>query len=306
MAELALRAAAVDDAAAIADLCNRISGELHGQADVDPEAVRGWFDLSDIAMFVTVRGRELAGYADVRREETGDRFPVDLRVQPGDAGDGAADLLLTAVEDWAGGRAEPGARLRTHISERDARSRAVLGRRGYDLIRHSFVMEIELADQLEQPDWPPGLALRTYDPGRDEQAVFDCTHDAFADHWEFRPVSLETWRTYTTADARFDPELWWLVEDGDELAAVCLNAWHFSGDPTFGWVGTLGVRRPWRRRGLGLALLQHSFLDFKRRGAVRVGLSVDAENTTGAVRLYERAGMHPVRRNDTYDRAVLG
>ena len=52
------------------------------------------------------------------------------------------------------------------------------------------------------------------------------------------------------------------------------------------------MRRPWRRRGLGLALLLHSFRDFAARGATRVGLGVDAENTTGAVGLYERAGMH--------------
>ena len=64
----------------------------------------------------------------------------------------------------------------------------------------------------------------------------------------------------------------------------------------------LAVRKPWRSRGLGLALLRQSFADFAARGANRVGLVVDAENTTGAVRLYERAGMRPVRRLDVYER----
>jgi hypothetical protein len=31
---------------------------------------------------------------------------------------------------------------------------------------------------------------------------------------------------------------------------------------------------------------------------------VDAENTTGAVRLYEGAGMRAVRRNDTYEKTL--
>ena len=92
---------------------------------------------------------------------------------------------------------------------------------------------------------------------------------------------------HTSDNHRFDPSLWWLVDDGDELAAISLNAWHFSGDPQFGWIHVLGVRPAWRRRGLATALLLHSFRDFKQRGATRVGLGVDGENTTGAVRLYE-------------------
>ena len=92
------------------------------------------------------------------------------------------------------------------------------------------------------------------------------------------------------------PDLWWLVRDGDEIAGVCLNRMGDAGEPDHGYVHILGVRRPWRRRGLGEALLRHSFRDFWRRGvSTRVSLDVDGENTTGAVRLYERVGM-PCRR----------
>jgi ribosomal protein S18 acetylase RimI-like enzyme len=51
-------------------------------------------------------------------------------------------------------------------------------------------------------------------------------------------------------------------------------------------------------------LLHHSFRDFRSRGATRVGLGVDARNTTGAVELYERVGMHVTRRNDTYEKRL--
>jgi ribosomal protein S18 acetylase RimI-like enzyme len=128
--------------------------------------------------------------------------------------------------------------------------------------------------------------------------------DSFADHWDFRPQSFAQWRGFTVDREDFDPSLWWLVEDRGELAALSLNRWHFSGDPRFGWVEVLGVRPPWRRRGLGAALLRHSFQDFRARGATRVGLGVDAENTTGAVRLYERVGMRVVRRNDIYEKTL--
>ena len=59
-----------------------------------------------------------------------------------------------------------------------------------------------------------------------------------------------------------------------------------------GWIPTLAVRKPYRRRGLGQALLQHAFRALQARGVQRVGLGVDAKNKTGATRLYERVGMH--------------
>ena len=75
-------------------------------------------------------------------------------------------------------------------------------------------------------------------------------------------------------------------------------------DPQMGWVSTLGVRRPWRRRGVALALLHHSFGEFYRRGQQRVGLGVDAESITGATRLYEKAGMYVQRRYNTYHKEL--
>jgi len=68
-----------------------------------------------------------------------------------------------------------------------------------------------------------------------------------------------------------------------------------------GWVMDLSVRRPWRKQGLGLALLQHSFVEYYNRGFRSVGLGVDASSLTGATRLYEKAGMHVQRKYDRYE-----
>jgi ribosomal protein S18 acetylase RimI-like enzyme len=65
------------------------------------------------------------------------------------------------------------------------------------------------------------------------------------------------------------------------------------------------VRKPWRRRGLGLALLQHAFTEFWRRGERTVALGVDAENPTGATRLYERAGMHVLFDAVVYEKPLV-
>ena len=91
-----------------------------------------------------------------------------------------------------------------------------------------------------------------------------------------------------TQKASFDPSLWFLALDGGEICGVALCK--IVGDQ--GWVDVVGVRRPWRKRGLGLALLRQSLAEYHRRGVRKVDLSVDAESITGAPRLYGRAGMH--------------
>jgi mycothiol synthase len=174
---------------------------------------------------------------------------------------------------------------------------------GWRPIRHSFQMQIDLEGELPEAAWPDGLEPRNVEPG-EEARVYEAHMDSFADHWDFRRERYDEWRRYSLDRARFDPSLWWLVEDGDELGAISLNAWHSSGDPQFGWIPVLGVRPHWRKRGLATALLRHSFRDFEQRGATRVGLGVDGENTNGAVRLYEKAGMRQVRRNHTYEKTL--
>lgn len=107
-------------------------------------------------------------------------------------------------------------------------------------------------------------------------------------------------------DRRFDPTLWFLAMAGEEVAGISLCYDHAFDDHEMGWVGSLGVRRPWRGQGLGLALLQHSFQEFHRRGKARGGLSVDAESLTGATRLYLKAGMHsdPQRQFNLFEKEL--
>ena len=299
-----VRTPTADDASGIAELSNVLSRTLYATGDVDEQEVRTWFAMDDLELFAVEDGGRVVGYCDVRRDEDGTRFPIDIRVHPDAWGSGVASALLAAAEESARRRARPAALARGYVSERDTELESAYAASGYELIRHSFVMEIDLPERIETPVWPEGLTVRTYDPARDEQEVYECSQESFADHWDFHRLPIERWRAFNTERARFDPELWWLAEDGGEVVGICLNGWHWSGDPELGWIGTLGVRRPWRRKGLGLAFLLHSFADFKRRGAKRVGLGVDAENTTGAVRLYERAGMQQVRRNDTYEKQL--
>ena len=85
---------------------------------------------------------------------------------------------------------------------------------------------------------------------------------------------------------------------------MCLCNPKEAGDPETAWIGVVGVRSPWRRRGLALALLHHSFGIFYQQGRRRIALEVDTQNPTGATRLYEKAGMHVERQYDFFEKEL--
>jgi mycothiol synthase len=217
---------------------------------------------------------------------------------------GARDLeVYRRLLDWGESRsvkAEGGpVRVRLSAESDDEVLGAELRRRGYELVRYFFEMRIDLDGEPAEPVWPDGITVRTFTPG-DARTVYEADIEAFEDHWDAFSGEFDEWREYFVESSEFDPELWWLAEAGAELAgfAMCAN----EGGRGVGVVNVLGVRPTWRRRGLGTALLLHAFREFQGRGRKQVRLNVDGENTTGAVRLYERAGMHVVRQSDQYMR----
>jgi ribosomal protein S18 acetylase RimI-like enzyme len=297
--DLDLREPRERDAAAIAAYLNEHSRALFSETDLSEAEVREWFRITGVWMRLAELEARIVGYVDVTKDEGRPRWSVDARTLDGDV----ADALLVAAEAHARALSSAHDALRGYSPSVDEVLASAYARAGYRVIRHSFQMRIELPDELDEPTWPEGITVRNYRP-EDELRVYEAATEAFEDHWESHRAPFDEWRRYNVERENFVPSLWWVAEDGDEIAGVSQNWWHFSGDKTFGWIGTLGVRRPWRRRGLGRALLLHSFADFKRRGATRVGLGVDAENTTGAVRLYETVGMYAVRRTDIWEKRL--
>jgi mycothiol synthase len=180
---------------------------------------------------------------------------------------------------------------------------------GYRHIRSSYQMLIEMNAPVPEPVWPEGVTVRTFNPERDAEAVYRAQNDSFRDHFGFveEPFEegLERFKHFWGQES-LDPSLMFLAMDGSsgEIAGINLCMPHAFDDREMGWVGTLGVLRPWRKRGIGLALLRHSFNEFYRRGKRKVGLGVDAQNLTGALRLYENAGMHVQQTFDQYEKEL--
>jgi ribosomal protein S18 acetylase RimI-like enzyme len=109
---------------------------------------------------------------------------------------------------------------------------------------------------------------------------------AFEDHFGHEPMSYEVWERGASAECS-DPSLYWIATvDGEPAAGL-----YGCRLPEVGYVDSLGTLREFRGRGLGRALLLTAFEEFRRRGVPRVSLAVDAASPTGALGLYESAGM---------------
>lgn len=296
----------VADADRIATTVNARARALFGNTEESTEGVERWFALpnldpaSDMRLAVDAVGNA-EGYADVGAPDAGGpKAYVDLRVVPGK--DEALARLFAWAEERAEERAGRGGVVWYFSAIEDEALRALLGRSGYAVVRSSYEMGRSLEGELEVPVWPEGIAVVPFEEGHAE-AVHAAQEEGFSDHWGYEPSSLESWRAYNLSEQE-DTTLWRIAWAGDEVAGVCINRPAHGEDKSVGWVGTLAVRRVYRRRGLGEALLRESFRTFAERGKRSAGLGVDAENTTGAVALYERVGMHVVRHSDTWERTV--
>ncbi|HUH14887.1 MAG TPA: GNAT family N-acetyltransferase [Gaiellaceae bacterium] len=301
---MTLRPPRDDEFDAMLALMNAHQLAAFGEADYTADDLRTWLTTPyvEVARDIRVLDRDgrLIGYADA--DPTRDEPPLwwcDVKVDP----DADAAEVVPELVAWLEDRAGEG-RLRVWTSETDARIVEAFAALGFEPLRHSYRMEIDLAAAGRAPEWPDGISVRIATDD-DHRPV----HAAMVEVWQDTndPVdeTFEEWAHWHVQRDSYDPELWLLAHAGDELAgfAVCRVD---PVDPAAGYVALLGVRRPWRRRGLGEALLLHAFETFRRKGLTRGTLGVDASSVTGATRLYERAGMSVYRDTVFLERSVGG
>ena len=246
-------------------------------------------DLATASLVIRDPSGAIAGYADIDNQANV-VMSLYTYVAPELRGCGVGTALRQWGEDYArqAMRSAPvdGQVLVQQFIPSPAESaRQLLEDAGYRAVRETFVMETSLDRPLPEPVWPPGIAVRPFIPGQDDQATFEAVEDAFRDLWG-RPRPFERFAAMVAAPG-FDPALWLIAVDGDEIAGTGLA----RAPSDEGWIDVIGVRRPWRRRGIGLALLQSLFATLHARGLRTVTLSVDAASETGAPDFYDRAGM---------------
>jgi len=269
---------------------------------------------------------DLAGYAAVWDNAPHVRLAAEVFVHPNHRGRSVGSFLGRWAEERARQavpQAPQGTRvaLQQTVPSTHTSARSLLERQGYELVRHFFEMVIEMDASPPQPNVPSGIVIRPFVRATEDRALVHVIRDTFQDHWGHVAMPFEEeyadWVHWMDDDPSFDESLWFVAIDGAGDAAVGVYGvdggqvvglslcYDVTGEgPHVGTIENLGVRRPWRRRGIALALLHHSFGELYRRGKTTVTLGVDADSLTGATRLYEKAGMRVQHQYDRYEKEL--
>jgi mycothiol synthase len=297
-----LRPPREDEFDAMLEVLNAGGRSAYGEDEMSAAELRTWLSSAKVdterdIRVVDLEGR-LVGYADV--DPIGSdpvRWWTAVKAHP----EADIDAVVGELLQWAEERAGHGL-LRVWNPSEVKGMGAAFERCGLLPIRHSFRMAIDLDGEPEPPAWPEGISVRTFRDG-EGPVVYEVFRETWLDTLEPEEEPYEEWAHWTVEREDFDPTLWFLACQGEEIAGFSLCRPSETRSDS-GIVNLLGVRRGWRRRGLGEALLRHSFREFHRRGFPRVVLGVDADSPNGATRLYERVGMHVARRVDFYEKEL--
>ena len=319
--DIKMRPASPSDVDAIVDLINAAAVEDIGrQACNRADKLIEWglplFAMeTDSLLALSPTGRP-AGFVELWESEPYVRHHLWGRVHPDFRGLGLGNHLMAWAERRARqslDKAPSKARVSIHTStvHQNRTAHELFRERGYAPTRRFFRMMIEMAPKVppQGPAWPPGIRVRPFALGQDDRATHRALDEAFQDHWGYvSGETFEEWLHWIENDPAFDPSVCFLAvtnrTDEEQIVGVLMARPEWESDSSLAWIDELGVLRPWRQQGIGLALLHQAFAEFHRRGRYKIGLGVDGGSLTGATRLYERAGMHVFEQIDAYEKVL--
>lgn len=296
---LTLRPARWTDINAVAKLAHEVA-EMEGDSLFvlnAEELANEWksegFNVERDVFVVETRDGRLVGSEEFYNESGHYKLKVDGCVHPEFRGLGIGSSLLEKITERAQAEMKLTALgeqvlIQSLVNNKDKEGHNLLRNNGYSPVRYYWRMEIKLQEAPAPVTFPVGIELRPFIKDEHAVAVWQADNEAFRDHWGSHDRTYEEWSHGKFGNPNFDPTLWRIAWDGNEVAGFSQNRFRKG----IGWIGTIAVRRPWRGKGLGIALMRHTFGEFYKRGVTTIGLGVDSANLTGAMRLYQRAGMY--------------
>ncbi|RPH59414.1 MAG: GNAT family N-acetyltransferase [Chloroflexi bacterium] len=198
---------------------------------------------------------------------------------------------------------EPGERyFQSFAEDTETCALALLESQGYTPARYGLSMVRDLSEPFPDAPMPAGLEVRPVTEAH-LPAIHAAFAEAFRDHWGFHEEPLENFLRWAE-EPTYMPQLWKIAWAGDEVAGTVLNFFNEAENIEYGrkrgLTETISVRRPWRKMGLARALLVQSMKMFKEMGMTETALRVDAENLSGALKLYQSVGYKEVKRHITF------
>lgn len=196
--------------------------------------------------------------------------------------------------------------LETWVSETETAQEALVQAAGYRPVRHFIKMKRPLDDEIPPAPLPDGIEVRPALPEH-YPAIWAAMQEAFRDHWGYCPPpegAYERW----LGERLSQPALWQVAWTGDQVVGMVLNFINDEENQAHqrrrGYTESISVRRPWRKQGIARALILRSLRLLQGQGMTEAALTVDAENLSGALRLYEQVGFRAVRRTTAYQKPL--
>jgi mycothiol synthase len=306
------------DLEAIVDLINKADALDHLDEATDALALRELlhrpdFDPHNDAFVVLDEDQRVVGHArlDLKNAPRQSRFYLHTVVHPDWRDETVEKLLLEQLWSRAQERrrslgSKP-VQFRTYCAAHQGKRISLFESFGLRPVRYDLHMVYHPLDNLPDPAFPPGIMVRPYARGRDDESALEVVNAAFADVMDFAAVALQDFRHWIGSPS-FGDHLSYVALDGQEVVGLCLCTVSEARAGLLGrrdgTVHTLCVRREYRRRGLGSALLLTSLQAFKRASLESATLDTDTENPTEAIRLYEQAGFREAWRWVTYGKEL--
>ena len=162
---------------------------------------------------------------------------------------------------------------------------------GFSPIRHFFRLKRSLQEPIPESGLPAGWKFRCVDAATEAESWLGMFNQSFVDHWNYQPLTLESFRYYTSLST-YNPDLDLVIEtEQGELVTFCAaeidEKRNASLNRKEGYIGLLGTRRGFRRRGLARALLLEGLRKLQAAGMETAKIGVDSENPSGALGLYQ-------------------
>jgi ribosomal protein S18 acetylase RimI-like enzyme len=159
--------------------------------------------------------------------------------------------------------------------------------------RNNVTMTRPCSLPIEIKPLPAGIEVRPTTGEEDFRKIMDADSEACADHFGFVPPTEADFQRWVNGPT-FDPSLWKVGWEGDQVVGMVLNYIDHEENKAFnrmrGYTEDISVRPAWRRQGIARALLSQSIKMFQQMGMDETALGVDAENPHGAVKFYENIG----------------
>jgi len=230
------------------------------------------------------------------------RYEAYGPVDPGFEGRGLGSAIVDWTEAQTRARIGPGAtaRLWHAVQAENAGANTLLATNGFTTIRSFWQMAMDLDDSFEAGAAPEGVTIRSMVMDVDGPAAQGVLNTAFRSHFGHVDETFEEWLAQQEADDTWDPTLGLLAEVEGQIVGASNNG-VIDG---VGYVFELGVLPEMQGRGIGRALLRHSFAMLAARGVPKGRLGVDTQNATGAVELYRSVGLSPVSEHRVVEKLI--